>query len=67
MCDQLTYCLFEVKNILSSPMLCFTPLIDGVVGICKMFPLSEGEHLIPKIEEDIHIIQFTSKTINGET
>ena len=30
--------------------------------MCKIFTLSGGERLNPKIEGDIHIIKFTSKS-----
>jgi hypothetical protein len=46
------YCSFELKKICLSQMLLFTPLIAGLVDMCKLFPLSKDKRLIPKNERD---------------
>ena len=39
---------------------CLLRWLHGLVVMCKICRLSKGEHLNPKIERDIHTIQFTT-------
>ena len=37
-----------------------------LVGVCKRFPLSGGERLISKVEEDIHIKKNLQRCIRRQ-
>ena len=52
------YCTFDLQKILFSKCCCLLLHLHGLVGVRKRLPLSEGEWLIPKIEEDIHITKY---------
>ena len=45
---------------------CLFLYLYGLVGMCKRFTLSEGEHPNPKIEGNIHITKFTIKCLERD-